>query len=141
METKKFNILITGGLGTLGRPLTEELRQRGHTVWVTAPNYANYPQCIRCDVAYYRQLAHVFETHRFDYVYHCANEFGRKGGEEFYESLWNTNAVGMRNLLSMQERYGFGLIYPGSAEMHASLPVATESSQEKKALVLDNDYT
>lgn len=110
-------------------------------MWVTAPHHANDPQCIRCDVAYYRQLAHVFEIHRFDYVYHCANEFGRKGGEEFYESLWNTNAVGMRNLLSMQEHYGFGLIYPGSAEMYASAPAAAEHSPEQNSLVLDNDYT
>lgn len=143
METQKLNILVTGGLGTLGRPLVEELRKRGHNVWVSAPYHANYPNFIRCDVSYFRQVEQMLESHKLDYVYHLANEFGRKSGEEFYESLWKTNAVGMRNMLKMQERLGFGMIYPGSAEMYeaASIELVSNGLPEKSTIRLDNDYT
>ena len=40
------------------------------------------------------ELERVFERcGPFDYVYHCAAEFGRWNGEDFYETLWRTNAI------------------------------------------------
>jgi nucleoside-diphosphate-sugar epimerase len=39
----------------------------------------------------------------FDLVYHCAAEFGRWNGEDFYEQLWRTNAVGTKNVIRLQE--------------------------------------
>jgi len=142
METKKNNILVTGGLGTIGRPLVEELRRRSHTVWVSGPRHADYSNFIRCDVSYFRQVENMFESHRFDYVYHLANEFGRKSSEESYESIWQTNAVGMRNMLKMQERHGFKMIYPGSSELYetTSGEDAHNNTLEKIAPRLTNDY-
>ena len=142
METKKFTILVTGGLGTIGRPLIEELRRRGHEVWVCEPYHTNYPNFIRCDVSYFRQMERLFKSHRFDYVYHLAAEFGRKSGEEFYESLWKTNAIGMRNLLQMQERFRFRMIYPSSSEVYGKSysGLMTEDVPEKVAVRLGNDY-
>jgi len=142
MKMEKFTILVTGGLGTIGKPLVEELRRRGHTVWVCEPYHTNQPNFIRCDVSYFRQLERLFESHRFDYVYHMAAEFGRKSGEEFYETIWKTNAIGTRNLLQMQEKYKFRLIYPGSSEVYGKLysGVMTEDIPEKVAVRLGNDY-
>ena len=39
---------------------------------------------------------------RFDVVYHAAAEFGRWNGEDFYESLWRTNAVGTKNVIRLE---------------------------------------
>lgn len=143
METKKFTILVTGGLGTIGRPLVEELRRRGHDVWVTEPYHINYPNFIRCDVSYFQQVERLFASYKFDYVYHLAAEFGRKNGEEFYESLWKTNAVGMRHLLQMQERFRFRMIYPSSSEVYGkaySGLMKEEDIPERVGVRLGNDY-
>ena len=107
-------ILVTGGLGTVGAGLIAELRKRGHHVVscylqhqadeigfslrtdVEVPFYA------RCDVGDFRQIERVFERcGPFDYVYHCAAEFGRWNGEDFYETLWRTNAIGTKNVIRL----------------------------------------
>ena len=64
----------------------------------------------------YRQLERVFDKlGPFDYVYHCAAEFGRWNGEDFYENLWRTNAVGTKNMIRLQEDRGFRLIHFSSS--------------------------
>ncbi|MFH1547349.1 MAG: NAD-dependent epimerase/dehydratase family protein, partial [bacterium] len=143
METKKLNILVTGGLGTIGRPLVEELRKRDHNVWVCEPYHANQSNFIRCDVSYFRQVERLFESHKFDYVYHLAAEFGRKSGEEFYESIWKVNAIGTRNILAMQERFRFRLVYPSSSEVYGTINkgvMKEEDVPEGKGVRLGNDY-
>ena len=83
-------ILVTGSRGTLGRLLVKELRLRGHDVWQCDLQHCEQPQYLRADVANYRQLERVFEQ-KYDYVYHLAAEFGRLNGEEYYDTLWQTN--------------------------------------------------
>ena len=46
-----MRILVTGSLGTLGRPLVAELRERGHEVWGTDLTHNGDPQYTRADVA------------------------------------------------------------------------------------------
>src|SRR4051794_33237185 len=115
-----MRILITGGLGTIGAGLTRELRSRRHHV-VTCdlqhqPDEIGFslrsdlevPLYARCDVGEFRQIERVFDRMGpFDYAYHCAAEFGRWNGEDFYESLWRTNAIGTKNLIRLQERRDF----------------------------------
>lgn len=112
------NILVTGGLGAVGAPLTETLEGRGHEVWVADLPWAEPERYTRCDVAEYRQLEALFEEHSFDYVYHLAAEFGRKNGEDFYETMWVSNAIGTKNLLRLQQEYGFRLIFFSSSEVY-----------------------
>lgn len=142
MTKTTSHILVTGGLGAIGRPLVDELKKRGNEVWVAEARHANFPNFIRCDVGEYRQVEHVFSAHAFDYVFHLAAEFGRKNGEEFYELLWKTNAVGMRNMLEMQERYRFRMIFPSSSEVYGKTysGLMTEDVPEKVAVRLGNDY-
>ncbi|GFP19657.1 dTDP-glucose 4,6-dehydratase, partial [Candidatus Hakubella thermalkaliphila] len=45
-------------------------------------------------------------------------EFGRKNGEEYYENLWVTNAIGTKNILRMQEEKKFRLIFSSSSEVY-----------------------
>jgi dTDP-glucose 4,6-dehydratase len=90
---EKMKILVTGALGTIGRHLVSQLRERGHEVWLLDLRHYHDTQYIRCDVSSYQQLAQVFDEQDFDVVYHLAAEFGRWNGERYYDTLWNTNVV------------------------------------------------
>jgi dTDP-glucose 4,6-dehydratase len=147
-------LLVTGGSGTVGACLVNELSLRGHVAAscdnshrpdevgfslrtdVAKPTYA------RCDVGEFRQLERVFEKlGPFDYVYHCAAEFGRWNGEDFYEKLWQTNAVGTKNVIRLQERLGFRLIHFSSSEVYGDWPgLMVESVMDEHEVKQLNDY-
>jgi len=77
----------------------------------------------------------------FDYVYHCAAEFGRWNGEDFYELLWRTNAVGTKNIIRLQERLKFKLIHLSSSEVYGDWPeLMVESVMDEHEIKQMNDY-
>jgi dTDP-glucose 4,6-dehydratase len=134
-------ILVTGGLGVVGSHLAAYLRNRGHAVWTIDQVHSHLPQHVRADVAQYRQLEPIFAEHCFDYVFHLAAEFGRWNGEDFYETLWMTNAVGTKNVIRLQEKYGFRLIAASSSEVYGDHPGAmAEDVPDYMSLPLMNDY-
>jgi len=136
-----MKVLVTGGLGTVGSFLVDELRCRGHEVWMCDLYHHHDSQYIRCDVAEYRQLERIFDGNRFDYVYHLAAEFGRWNGEDYYEDLWRTNAIGTKNILRMQEKHFFRLIYFSSSEVYGDWPgVMTEDVMDRFEVRQLNDY-
>ena len=113
------NILVTGGAGNIGTNLCNELRSRGHHVIAADLYNTERDDYIRCDVRNYRQLQHTFEElGPFDYVYHLAAEYGRWNGEAYYENLWQTNNVGTKHILRLQEKLGFKLIFFSSCEVY-----------------------
>ena len=114
----KQKILVTSGSGFIGSNLTRELNNRGHEVWICDLMHCEKENFVRCDVSKHRQVERLLEKHKFDYVYHAAAEYGRWNGEDYYENLWPTNAVGTKNILRMQEKQKFGLIFFGSAEVY-----------------------
>jgi dTDP-glucose 4,6-dehydratase len=138
----------------VGAGLIQELRQRGHHVVscdllhqpdeigfslrtdIEAPLYA------RCDVGDFRQLERVFERcGPFDCVYHCAAEFGRWNGEDFYETLWRTNAIGTKNVIRLQERLQFRLIHFSSSEVYGDWPdLMLETVMDQHEIKQLNDY-
>jgi dTDP-glucose 4,6-dehydratase len=149
-----MNILVTGGVGTVGAGLVKELRGRGHHV-VSCDLYhqsdevgfslrtdVERPLYARCDVGEFRQIERVFERlGPFDYVYHCAAEFGRWNGEDFYETLWRTNAVGTKNIIRLQERLKFRLIHFSSSEVYGDWPeLMAESVMDEHEIKQMNDY-
>jgi len=135
-------ILVTGGLGFIGSSLVRELRRRGHEVWICDILHSSDPKSIRCDVSKFRQLERVFETAGyFDFVYHLAAEYGRWNGEHYYENLWLTNVVGTKNLIRLQERKKFKMIFFSSAEVYGDYRgVMREEVPEKIHIHLLNDY-
>lgn len=136
-----MNILVTGGLGAVGTPLVRELRNRGHNVWIADRLHHHDPQYMRCDVGEFRQVERLFENIRFDYVYHLAAEFGRRNGEDFYENLWRTNVVGTKNVIRMQERLGFRLIFSSSSEIYGDYTgIMREDVPDKEPVRQLNDY-
>jgi dTDP-glucose 4,6-dehydratase len=95
----------------------------------------------RADVAEFRQLERVFER-TYDYVYHLAAEFGRWNGEEYFETLWTTNVIGTRNVLELQRREGFKLIFASSSEIYGDRheSILEESIPLQKSIIQHNDY-
>jgi dTDP-glucose 4,6-dehydratase len=134
-------ILVTGSHGTLGRPLVQELRARGHEVWGCDLQHQPDDRYRRADVALFRQLERVFEQ-PYDYVYHLAAEFGRLNGEEYFETLWQTNVIGTRNILELQRRHGFKLIFASSSEIYGDhhREVMTEDIPLQESIIQQNDY-
>jgi len=116
MQTQ--NVLVTGAGGFIGTHLVRELLARGHQVAACDRYNSDVVDWMRCDVRELRQLERVFEKRRFDYVYHLAAEYGRWNGEDYYENLWLTNAIGTKNLVRLQERLKFRLIFFSSAEVY-----------------------
>jgi len=149
-----MRILVTGGLGTIGRSLTIDLQGRGYDVVsvdlahgaeeagfslrtdVPRPVYA------RCDVGEYRQVERVFDAMGpFDYVFHTAAEFGRWNGEDFYEQLWRSNAVGTKNIIRLQEKRRFRLVHFSSSEVYGDWPnLMVESVMDQHEIKQMNDY-
>lgn len=134
-------ILVTGSTGTLGRPLVRELRRRGHDVWQADLQHHAEANYFRADVSIYRQLERVFEQD-YDYVYHLAAEFGRINGEEYYDTLWNTNVIGTRNVLEWQKRKGFRLIFASSSEIYGDrhAEILHEDIPLQQSIIQHNDY-
>jgi len=113
-----MKILVTGGGGFIGNNLVPELKKRRHDVWTCDLHQSGADQYIRCDVSKFRQFERVFQSNKFDYVYHLAAEYGRWNGEDYFENLWNTNVIGTKNLLRLQEKNKFRTILFSSAEVY-----------------------
>src|SRR6185503_10470109 len=134
-------ILVTGSKGTLGEPLVAELRARGHEVWGCDLQHQADQKYYRADVSNYRQLERVFEQD-YDYVYHLAAEFGRINGEEYYDTLWMTNVIGTRNILELQKRKNFKLIFASSSEIYGDKhrDILSEDIPLNHSIIQHNDY-
>lgn len=136
-----MKILVTGGLGVVGRPLVQELRKRSHDVWVIDLFHHHDSQYVKCDVGEFRQLQEAFKIADFDYVYHLAAEFGRHNGEDFYERMWKSNVIGTKNMIKIQEQKRFRMIFSSSSEIYGDYQgVMTEDVPANQPLRQLNDY-
>ena len=144
-NSSKKQILVTGGAGFIGTNLVSELRSRGHHVVVCDLLNHELPGYVRADVREYRQLEKVFERcGPFDCVYHLAAEYGRWNGEDYYENLWETNVIGTKHLIRLQEQKKFQMVFFSSAEVYGDFAgTMTESVMEDtpiKDVYQMNDY-
>lgn len=103
---------------------------------VQAPSYC------RCNVGDFRQVSRVFESMGpFDIVYHMAAEFGRWNGEDFYEQVWQTNAIGTKNILRLQEKMSFRLVHFSSSEVYGDWEgTMSENVMDENEIKQLNDY-
>jgi dTDP-glucose 4,6-dehydratase len=136
-----MKVLVTGGLGAIGKPLAAELKRRGNEVWIADIVHSEAPNYIRCDVGEFHQVENLLTGVEFDYVYHLAAEFGRRNGEDFYENLWRTNAIGTKHIIRMQERLKFRMIITSSSEVYGDYrQIMSEDVMSKVAIRQMNDY-
>ena len=149
-----IKILITGIKGTIGSGISKALEAKGYLPLGLGRRHSENqygfslhsdlknPNYVRCDISDYRQLSRVFEDlGPFDYVYNCAAEFGRWNGEDYYENLWRTNAIGTKNIIRLQEKFGFRLIHFSSSEVYGDYPnIMLESAMDDYEIKQLNDY-
>lgn len=149
-----MRILVTGVLGTVGSILKNKLVDKGHEVFGIdlphSPGEQGFVQSMssekqtycRCDISDYRQMQRVIENFGpFDLVYNCAAEFGRWNGEDYYEQLWRTNAIGLKNIIRLQEEYTFKLVHFSSSEVYGDYEgVMSEDVMDKIEIKQMNDY-
>lgn len=139
MKTER--VLVTGGGGFIGTQLVRELASRGHEVLSSDIRGSEQSGFARCDVREYHQLERIISGRKLDYVYHLAAEYGRWNGEDFYENLWQTNAIGTKNIIRLQERFKFRLIFFSSAEVYGDYPgLMSEDVMERIPIRQLNDY-
>jgi dTDP-glucose 4,6-dehydratase len=134
-----MRILVTGSLGTLGKPLIDELENRGHFVFSCDLTHQARNNYMRCDISEYRQLERLFAEFDPGLVVNLAAEFGRNNGEEYYEKVWKTNAIGLRNILELQKQIKFRLIQASSSEVYGEIPV-DYYKEEMLPAPQQNDY-
>jgi dTDP-glucose 4,6-dehydratase len=147
-----MKILITGVLGVVGSKLEENLIKKGHELFGVDLYHSNKKyghglgkvkddNYFRCDISQYRQIKEVIEYVKPDLVYNCAAEFGRWNGEHFYEQVWKTNAIGMKNIIRLQEKHGFKLVHCSSSEIYGNYDgIMYEDVVKKVPIVQMNDY-
>jgi dTDP-glucose 4,6-dehydratase len=136
-----MRILVTGSRGAMGTHLAAELRSRGHEVWGMDRGHFHEGDYLRGDVGEFRQFASVIEGSRPELVYHLAAEFGRRNGEDFYETMWRANAVGTKNLLTLQRRHGFRSVIFSSSEVYGDYEgVMAEEVLDHVPIRQLNDY-
>jgi dTDP-glucose 4,6-dehydratase len=137
-----MKILITGSKGVVGSQLTTILNERGHDVFGIDLMHAPQNNYERCDVSEFRQLERIFINHGpFDFVYHTAAEFGRWNGEDYYEQLWMTNAIGTKNIIRLQEMFKFKLVHFSSSEVYGDFRgFMAEDVMDTIAIKQMNDY-
>ena len=150
----KKKILITGVCGVVGSLLKEKLTKDGFDIfgcdllhqlgergYIQKMSHEK-PTYSRADISNYRQIKRIFEEFGpFDIVYNCAAEFGRWNGEDYFEQLWNSNTIGLKNILQLQNIYKFKLIHFSTSEVYGDLKEKVkENVMNKKEVQQLNDY-
>ncbi|HEY98281.1 MAG TPA: NAD(P)-dependent oxidoreductase [Dehalococcoidia bacterium] len=136
-----MKILVTGGLGAVGKPLAAELEKRGNEVWTADRAHSDEPYYVRCDIGEFRQVENLLGNMDFDFVYHLAAEFGRRNGEDHYENLWRTNVIGTKHIIRLQERLKFRMVITSSSEVYGDYrQVMAEEVMDKVPVRQMNDY-
>jgi len=147
-------ILITGSEGVIGSYLTRILTERENSVFGVdlyhRPGEIGWEHTMtegkfnysRCDIADFRQLERIFKkVGPFDFVYNTAAEFGRWNGEDYYEQVWRSNAIGTKNIIRLQEKYKFNLIHFSSSEVYGDYEdVMKEDVMDNVEIKQLNDY-
>jgi dTDP-glucose 4,6-dehydratase len=149
-----MRILVTGSKGIVGQKLTNELESRGHSVFgidiLHQPGEVGYIQQMsnekwiysRCDISEFRQIRRVFDkAGPFDLVYNCAAEFGRWNGEDYFEQMWRSNLIGLKNIIRLQEELNFRLVHFSSSEVYGDFEdTMLEDVMDRYEIKQLNDY-
>jgi len=119
-----MKILITGGAGNIGSSMAKALQRNPDNQIVIADNLltgsiSKIPQAenilfVKADVNDFNDIASIFYTHRFDYVFHFAAVVGVK--RTLDHPLWVLNDIkGFENILNLSKNTSVKKVYFSSS--------------------------
>lgn len=101
-------VLITGGAGFFGSLLTRRLLNEGHSCVVIDLQDMDFAHerlvAVKGDIRDRKGLDRLFETHRFETVFHCAAILAHAVKNKSF--LWESNVDGTRNVAGAAAEYG-----------------------------------
>lgn len=129
-----MRFFVTGALGTLGRPLVKELRERGHEVTGCDLRHSSDVSIVRADVSDMWQL-HAAASGLMTAIGECAivhlaAEFGRLNGRDYPRECWLHNCVGTRNVLRIASEFDARVVFASSSEIYGEPPADGEPWSE-----------
>ena len=123
-------ILVTGGAGFIGSHVADELLLRRHEVVVLddlsggfTSNIPEGARFVQGSVTDHRLVDDLFDTSRFDYVYHLA-AYAAEGLSHFIKRFnYTNNVIGSVNLLNAAIRSDVkGFVFASSIAVYGSSP-------------------
>lgn len=136
-EPTQIISLVTGGAGFIGSHVVDELLKIGHHVVVlddlsggSKSNVNGHAQFVLGSILDETLINELFETHRFDYVYHLA-AYAAEGLSHFIRRFnYQNNLVGSINLINAAVNYEVKcFIFTSSIAVYGdALPPMTEKT-------------
>jgi UDP-glucose 4-epimerase len=124
-------ILVTGGAGFVGSHVAEELVGRGHAVVVLddlsggfTDNVVQGAQFVQGSITEPDLVNHLFDRHRFDYVFHLA-AYAAEGLSHFIKRFnYHNNLIGSVNLINASVNTGVKcFVFTSSIAVYGTNPV------------------
>ena len=125
------NILVTGGAGFIGSHMAYELTKNGHSVTVLddlsggfIDNIIDGVKFVKGDINDVGLVNQLFETSKFDYVYHLA-AYAAEGLSHFIKRFnYTNNLLGSINLINAAINYNIKcFVFTSSIAVYGSNPV------------------
>lgn len=141
-------ILVTGGLGFIGKKLTAKLKEtyKNFDIVVLDQYIRDYDDYIRTDIIDFGELHSNIKriNGNIKYIIHAASEVGRINGEEHPWKMIDSSVKGTLNLINVALENNSKFIYFSTSEVYGDIfddkEVAEEDMLKVSPLTLNNIY-
>lgn len=126
---EKRTILITGGLGYIGKNIVNLLLKNNYKV-IAIDNLSNSYKYkivdknykfIECDILNKNKLENIFKKEKIDLIIHTAGLIKVQESEEKPIEYFNVNIIGTINILEMMQKYSINkIIFSSSAAVYGN---------------------
>ncbi|WP_125154903.1 NAD-dependent epimerase/dehydratase family protein [Clostridium rectalis] len=141
-------ILVTGGLGFIGKKLVQKLKDEysDYKIVVLDQYIRDYDDYIRSDITDFGEIyTNVKRINgNIKYIIHAASEVGRINGEEHPWKMIDSAVKGTLNLINIALEYDAKLVYFSTSEVYGDIfddkEVVEEDMLNVSPLTLNNVY-